>query len=283
MKQIIKSVETQSEDIALINKYTRRDMKEDEVFIFSVVLCDNEIDREGEAFTKESLQKLAELFLGKTGIFDHDPKGKNQTARIFSTSVEPTGEMTSFNEPRLALKARAYMVKSDRYKDLILEIDAGIIKEVSVGCRVEKKVCSICGAQYDGCCGHRHGEIYDGKICYSMLIDPTDAFEWSFVAVPAQTRAGIIKNYGFNKSQIEKQASIGRHYIEQLRAEVIKSAFLSGFMTKGNIFPNLVLKMNIEELEAFKDEFGKNKSSKTAKPQLLRVEKTKDINNEFLI
>ena len=64
----------------------------DEVYVFSLVLCDNDVDRDGERFTVESLFALEKLFVGKTGIFDHDPSAKNQTARIFSCAVENVPE-----------------------------------------------------------------------------------------------------------------------------------------------------------------------------------------------
>lgn len=35
-------------DMALINSYTRRVLEKDEVYVFSVILCDNDIDRDGE-------------------------------------------------------------------------------------------------------------------------------------------------------------------------------------------------------------------------------------------
>ena len=38
-------------ELEQINKYTRRELKEDEVYVFPVVLCDNEIDRDGERFS----------------------------------------------------------------------------------------------------------------------------------------------------------------------------------------------------------------------------------------
>ena len=38
---------------------------------------------------------------------------------------------------------------------------------------------------------------YDGKTCHFVLSDPQDAYEWSFVAVPAQRDAGVIKGMGF--------------------------------------------------------------------------------------
>ena len=49
-------------ELEQINKYTRRELKEDEVYVFPVVLCDNEIDRDGERFSDSALEKLAELF-----------------------------------------------------------------------------------------------------------------------------------------------------------------------------------------------------------------------------
>ena len=55
------------------------DYKPEEVYTFSVVLCDNEVDRDGECFTKETLEELAKLFVGKTGILDQQ---KSDGARV---------------------------------------------------------------------------------------------------------------------------------------------------------------------------------------------------------
>ena len=57
-----------------LNRFTRREHTADEVYIFDVVLCDNEVDRDGERFSVEALKKLKELFVGKTGISDHEAK-----------------------------------------------------------------------------------------------------------------------------------------------------------------------------------------------------------------
>ena len=64
-----------------INKFTRRPFTEDEIYVFSVILCDNDIDRDGERFSDKALEKIAELFVGKTGIFDHAPSSSNQIGR----------------------------------------------------------------------------------------------------------------------------------------------------------------------------------------------------------
>ncbi len=182
-------------ELELINKYTRRNLSEDEVYVFSVVLCDNDIDRDFERFSLESLKKLEKLFVGITGVFDHNPESKNQNARIFSCKTERVeGKHTLDDMPYYRLCARAYLPRSESNKDFILALDSGIKKEVSVGCSVKRRICSVCGKEICTC-NHIKGKEYNGKQCYAILDEPLDAYEWSFVAVPAQKNAGVIKSY----------------------------------------------------------------------------------------
>lgn len=194
------SIESEAErladerELALINRYTRRTLSAEEVYVFSVTLCDNEVDRDGERFTTESLYTLEKLFEGKTGIFDHNPSAKNQTARIFSCAAERVpGRKTSVGEDYVRLRARAYMPRTEDNRGLIEAIDSGIVKEVSVGCAVSKTLCSICGEEI-GLCAHEKGRLYGEKLCCAELSKPSDAYEWSFVAVPAQREAGVTKS-----------------------------------------------------------------------------------------
>ena len=193
---------TCEEDLALIAKFSRRPLKEEEVYTFPLVLCDNDLDRDYECFSREALKKLGELFIGKTGLFDHDPSGEKQTARIYKTWVEEEeGRLNFKGEPYAALHARAYMVRTAKNADLILEIDGGIKKEVSVGCSVEKAVCSVCGSdRRTAPCAHRPGHRYNKELCYTTLSQPTDAYEWSFVAVPSQPAAGVTKSHAAAKA-----------------------------------------------------------------------------------
>ena len=67
-------------------------------------------------------------------------------------------------------------------------------------CEVEdaggKAVCSICGKDNaKESCPHWWGVEYDGEKCFFTLTEITDAYELSFVAVPAQRRAGTKKAY----------------------------------------------------------------------------------------
>ena len=191
--QVIKSKRADAQDeMALVNRYARREMTQDEVYLFSVALCDNEIDRDHERFTVESLFALEKLFVGKTGIIDHDPRMRNMKARIISCAVEAVeGKKTLSGDDYFRLTARAYIPKNEENAALIDAIDAGIVREVSVGCAVEKTVCSICKNDIRSC-GHVKGKTYQNEICCGELTNPTDAYEFSFVAIPAQKEAGVL-------------------------------------------------------------------------------------------
>lgn len=185
-----------SADISLINQYTLEDLQPEEVFTFSVILCDNEVDRDNEMFTESALIDLARLFRGKTGIFDHAWSAKNQTARVYDTSViRVPGKKNSLGMPLQQLKAKVYMLDDYANRDLIRAIKGGIIKEVSIGFAAKKCKCSICGSNMyaNGICerGHYKGQIENGALCVGELSEISDAYEFSFVAVPAQRGAGV--------------------------------------------------------------------------------------------
>ena len=180
-------------DISLINQHSVKELTPEEVYCFAVLLCDNEVDRDFERFDKAALEKLAELYLGKAGIFDHSWSAKGQVARLYKTEVAQNGALTQMGEPYCCLRGYAYMMRTEENAGLIAEIEAGIKKEISVGCAVNHTECSICGAER-GHCEHIGGRKYDGKLCFFTLKDPEDAYEWSFVAVPAQRAAGVTKS-----------------------------------------------------------------------------------------
>lgn len=307
-------------ELDLINQYTRRKLSRDEVYIFSVVLCDNEIDREFEKFTKDALEKLAELFVGKTGIMNHDAKSENQLARIFACEVEMLpGKLNSVGEQYYRLVAKAYMPRCEKNNDFILELDSGIKKEVSVGCAVKNMTCSVCGCDVKkNPCDHRKGTLYGDALCYVTLSEPLDAYEWSFVAVPAQKNAGVIKMFhsaskgGANSmsnimkslkngeavsisaqqaqelsrliSELERLASEGKEYYNDLKREVMRLCALTQPEINPEVMDSVTSKMDISELKAFKKAFEmKSEEILPAKPQLasLKMEKLNQKNKDF--
>ncbi|MBE6867203.1 MAG: hypothetical protein E7494_00375 [Ruminococcus albus] len=209
-----------------INGYAVGELKSEQVYCFSVLLCDNDVDRDYERFSDEALDRLAVMFRGRTGIFDHDHRSRGQTARIYDTEVRSYPDRKTMDgRDYRALMGFAYMVRTEDNKSLIAEIEGGIKKEVSVGCSVAKRICSVCGADgAKGGCNHIKGRSYGGKLCYVELDEPLDAYEWSFVAVPAQRAAGVTKVYGEREvnAEIEKLRTAQEQFCEELRGDIIR-------------------------------------------------------------
>lgn len=271
------------EQLQKINKLSRRPLTADETYVFSVVLCDNEIDRDNERFTIDALGTLAKLYIGKTGIFDHSMQGRDQCARIFDCAVESDPAVkTAAGEVYHCLKASAYMPRTEANRGLMLEIDAGIKKEVSVGCATAGRTCSVCGADLRRSpCGHIIGKYYTqngvSRKCHAILSEPTDAYEWSFVAVPAQPKAGVTKAFSFGSTadideiikaadgsengsaaanmlrELKKRAEEGALYREELCNRAKRFALLSQPALSEDALGATLKFMDVQQLKAYAD------------------------------
>ncbi|MDE5769686.1 MAG: hypothetical protein K2H29_11885 [Oscillospiraceae bacterium] len=190
----ISESEISESELAVINTMAMTELKAEDIFTFKAILCDNQVDRDFEAFSETALHQLANLFVGKPVIKDHQPSSDNQIARIYRTEV---------TQGRLI--AYCYMMRTARNADLIKEIQGGIKKEGSVGCAINARKCSICRADLTKShCRHIPGKTYRGQLCYSVLSDAQDAYEFSLVAVPAQRNAGISKNFDTEQQKADE-------------------------------------------------------------------------------
>lgn len=305
-------------DIELINKYAVSPLRGEDVFVFNVVLCDNEIDRDYERFDEGALAKIAELFVGKSGIFDHSMKGKDQVARIFKTELCSDGSQNSLGEQYLFVKAGAYMTKTQENAALINDIRAGIKKEVSVNCGIEGVFCSVCGENMRNAkCEHIKGTTYGSKMCFGIMKNPADAYEWSFVAVPAQPRAGVVKSFKKAEKEtnmesilkslketkgsvtlkaseaealvkafeaLKTQAEEGKLYREELEKRTVKLCLAALDGANAEDFGKICKKLTTEELRSLETAFAKEASKKMPVGiQLKPSEKTDFGNDEFKI
>lgn len=208
---IVSPLEVTDADLKKINKYTLSPVSAEDVFIFKATIADNEQDdRNYMPFNLKALQDLKKLYPGKTMLMDHFRSAKSQIARVYDTElVQDANKQTELGELHTELSAKIYMIKTDSNKDLIAEIVGGIKKEVSTSTVPEKMVCNICGVDnMKDYCRHWPGREYDvadatGKSskrrCKMLLHGAKEAYELSFVAVPAQPRAGTHKSIGFTK------------------------------------------------------------------------------------
>jgi len=275
-----------------INALAKTRLNGEQVYVFSLRLCDDQIDRDGERFDTGALPGLAKLFIGKTGILDHRWSTEGQVARIFETQVVKEKDASY-------IRAWAYIRRGGKNDELIADIEAGIKKEVSVGCAMAQAVCSVCGSEY-GTCGHVKGERYDGQVCAVILKEPVDAYEFSFVAVPAQREAGVIKGLGAAVSLKElaaehgaqaeyraltKEAELGRRYRKELEDGVVRLGLALELGVSEPVLRSLAKTAGAEELLALKEALqGRLDESLPVVSQLLGAEgKAEEIESGFLI
>ena len=248
------------EQLARINALAKGNLTTEQVYVVSVRLCDDQVDRDYERFDTGALPALAKLFVGRSGIVDHRWSAGGQLARIFETEVVKE-EGISY------LKAWAYIRRGGAGDEWIADIEAGIKKEVSIGCSMGRSVCSICGGEY-GSCGHRKGEYYDGQLCCAILREPVDAYEFSFVAVPAQREAGVLKGMGRRLSLKEladefgaqeeyrglyKLSQLGQRYQKQLSDEVVRLCLMLELRLPEQTLRGAVEKLAGSELAQLRD------------------------------
>lgn len=246
--------------LAAINNLAKARLNGKQVYVFSLRLCDDQIDRDDERFDTAALPALAKLFIGKTGILDHRWTTENQVARIFETQVITEGKVTY-------LKAWAYIRRGGANDEIIADIEAGIKKEVSVGCAMGRAICSVCGSEY-GTCGHVKGESYEGQICHTILQEPLDAYEFSFVAVPAQRKAGVMKGMGQRKTlqtlaaefgaqaeyrALKKQAELGQRYEKELQDSVVRLGLALELGVTEPVLRSLTKTVAVDDLLALKN------------------------------
>ena len=243
-----------------INAQAKAQLTTEQVYVFSLRLCDDQVDRDGERFDTAALAGLARLFIGKTGIVDHCWSAEKQVARIFETQVVKE-DGVSF------VKAWAYIRRGGSNDETIADIEAGIKKEVSVGCAMGRCICSVCGSAY-GSCGHLKGESYDGQVCCAILQEPVDAYEFSFVAVPAQRDAGVLKAMGGRKCTLKelaeefgvqaeyrnlfKEAELGRQYRKELEKDVIRLCKILDLGAEHDVLAGIVKTAAAEDLQKFR-------------------------------
>ena len=268
-----------------INRLTKAEVKAEDVYVFSVRLCDDQVDRDDERFSVQCIQELAKLFIGKTGVMDHAWSAEKQVARIFDTEVLYEGGVT-------VLKGWAYMLRGGETDGLIRQIEGGIKKEVSIGCAVKRKLCSICGEDY-GTCAHVKGEMYGNERCAAVLCDAADAYEFSFVAVPAQREAGVLKKQAgadvfldeFARKKLTKEAELGRAYRQELETRVRRAAMLLELELDDGLVTRLVRGMAAEDLRALSKGLERKTAELFAPGPQMTVEKEAALeqNSAFLI
>ena len=161
-------------------------------------------------------------------------------------------------------------------------------------------------------CDHSRGKRYSGRLCFAELSEPTDAYEWSFVAVPAQRGAGVTKSFDNEKYQagnvieiiknadgavslsasqveslkefakrLENFESDARAYREELLSEIKKYAHILVPQVAGELVSGCVRNLETDELKIFSESLKKQAQARfPAGTQLGKTESKSQTDNK---
>lgn len=182
--------EISPEDIGLINKIAPVSLSARQVYARSMYLCSSQpCPADGCQFTRKALEQIAGLIIGQSVLTGHN-RASLPIARFYKATVEQRG-INEAMEPVYFVRAWFYWLRDTKgADDLLLNIDGGIYREVSLSWRYSSWQCSICQSKNSEC-GHRTGELIDGKRCYRLIDQVSEVLEGSLVYKAADTNTTL--------------------------------------------------------------------------------------------
>ncbi|MBQ2224295.1 MAG: hypothetical protein II420_06015, partial [Oscillospiraceae bacterium] len=128
-----------------------------------------------------------------------------------------------------------------------------------------------------------------------------DAYEWSFVAVPAQRQAGVIKRFGQGENgtlrelikrhgtqaqareieQLEHLSALGKSYLRELRREVVRLMLTAEESLDGALVQTMADKLDEPELRELKKVYEAKAAKKLGLlPQLKAAQRSAQSEDE---
>lgn len=186
MEQFAEAIEYRAagatdDDMAAINKFALKPLTRNDVAIFSMELCNNQVDKHYSRFPEAELAKINRMVVGRPLMQNHDlrtlPRGT-----FFGSQIKSVGN-------RMTVCPDAYIARTRGNEDFIKNLESGVYRMTSIGFMFSKPECSICGGDYRSC-SHNAGERYDtptGKsVCHYVMHNVTEVIEGSIVPAASQ-------------------------------------------------------------------------------------------------
>lgn len=241
------------EQLALINGYTMRDHKADEVYVRQFIVAHTGLDRDKEIISDNLLESMAATLPGKGMFIKHPGSADGDSGpgigKWFETDIktmaldearkllgDPGLEFAPSSTVAKVMFGTAYIPRTDKHKDTIADIDAGVAGFVSAGFSYSD-----------------HSPIEkDGGVVGYLLSGKGEAREASLVWLGAQQGARSVKSANQNETKTEDNAMD----LEQSKAK-IKTLESEKTTLEGERDKAVTAQQTAEtELQAFKDAAG---------------------------
>lgn len=166
------------EGAAAVNRYALRALDPAEYAVFTLDLCNNQIDRHFSRFPEEELARINELVPGRPLMERHDLRGTLPRGRFFRSALHREGDVVS-------VRPAVYVLRTAENADFILNIEGGVYRETSIGFSFRTPECSVCGKDLRTC-DHVPGRSYGGAACHFVMREVLEVAEGSVVSSGSQ-------------------------------------------------------------------------------------------------
>lgn len=165
-------------ELDAINRFSLRPLVAEEVALFTLDLCNNQVDRHYSRFPDEELEKINTLVPGRPLMERHDMRGSLPRGTFYRSSIHREGDVVS-------VRPDVYVLRTHTNADFILNIEGGVYRETSIGFSFRTPECSACGRDIRTC-DHAPGRSYDGAVCHFIMREVIEVIEGSVVASGSQ-------------------------------------------------------------------------------------------------
>lgn len=166
------------ETLAAINRLALRPLQLEEVAVFTLDLCNNQVDRHFSRFPEEELERINQLTPGRPLMERHDLRGTLPRGTFFRSHLHRNGD-------HISVRPEVYVLRAADNHDFILNIEGGVYRETSIGFSFRTPECAVCGQDLRTC-AHVPGKSYSGKTCHFIMRDVLEVIEGSVVSAGSQ-------------------------------------------------------------------------------------------------
>jgi len=104
-----------------VNSFTLRPLSHEEFAVFTLDLCNNQIDRHFSRFPEDELALINALVPGRPLMERHDVRGSLPRGTFFRSQLHR-------DEDRLSVRPDVYVLRTKDNQDFILNIEGGVYR-----------------------------------------------------------------------------------------------------------------------------------------------------------
>lgn len=165
-------------DMDAVNAMTLRPFGQEEVAVFTLDLCHNQVDRHHSRFPEEELARINEMTPGRPLMERHDVRGSLPRGTFYRSRLHREAG-------RVSVRPDVYVLRTADNADFITHIEGGVYRETSIGFSFQTPECSVCGKDLRTC-PHVPGREYEGRVCHFIMRGVLEVLEGSVVASGSQ-------------------------------------------------------------------------------------------------